>query len=294
MALLEYLGHATVHVELDGVRLLTDPLLRSRVAHLRRAVPVPELPRPDVVLVSHGHYDHLDLPSLRKLDSGTKIVVPRGLGARLKGFEPVEVEEGDELEFGRGHGQGHPRRARGRPAAAQRRPGAGLRTPRVEADLLRRRHRPLRRDGRARLRARRRARSDLGLGRQSRAREASRPRTGRRGGPPPSSEDRRPHSLGDVPPGASRRRRGVPDRTGEGLRRRRCPCGSRGRDSDSEARRASRALMRQCDLERDDEEPEGDVDDDRDRLGPCAEMFDACITDALHEERCQPDSERQP
>ena len=36
MARIEYVGHATVHVDLDGVRLLTDPLLRNRVAHLRR------------------------------------------------------------------------------------------------------------------------------------------------------------------------------------------------------------------------------------------------------------------
>ena len=40
MARIEYVGHATVFVDLDGVRLLTDPLLRNRVAHLRRSTPV--------------------------------------------------------------------------------------------------------------------------------------------------------------------------------------------------------------------------------------------------------------
>ena len=65
-----FLGHATVLIELDGVRLLTDPLLRDRVAHLRRQVP-PLDPAVyagiDAVLISHLHHDHLDLASLRLL-----------------------------------------------------------------------------------------------------------------------------------------------------------------------------------------------------------------------------------
>jgi L-ascorbate metabolism protein UlaG (beta-lactamase superfamily) len=93
-----YIGHATVLLELDGVRFLTDPLLRRRVAHLRRAVPLETVDDIDVVLISHGHYDHLDLPSLRTLSA--RIVVPRGLGARLSEFDPVEADEGDELAFG--------------------------------------------------------------------------------------------------------------------------------------------------------------------------------------------------
>ncbi len=61
-------GHSTVLVELAGARLLTDPVLRSHVAHLRRhgEPPAADLAeRLDAVLVSHLHYDHLDLPSLR-------------------------------------------------------------------------------------------------------------------------------------------------------------------------------------------------------------------------------------
>jgi L-ascorbate metabolism protein UlaG (beta-lactamase superfamily) len=95
---LRYIGHATVLVELDGVRFLTDPLLRMRVAHLRRAGPIQPIDEVDAILISHGHYDHLDLPSLRAL--AAKVVVPRGLGARLRGFEVVEVDEGDEVSVG--------------------------------------------------------------------------------------------------------------------------------------------------------------------------------------------------
>lgn len=100
MATIGYVGHSTVDIELDGVRLLTDPLLRKRVAHLRRAVPLGEVPRPDAVLVSHGHYDHLDPASLRLLPGGPRIVVPRGLGPRVRQFDAVELEVGDELRFG--------------------------------------------------------------------------------------------------------------------------------------------------------------------------------------------------
>ena len=105
MARIEYVGHATVFVDLDGVRLLTDPLLRNRVAHLRRASGVSARAQRgvDAVLISHGHYDHLDLPSLEKLGKKLPIVVPRGLGGllRKKRFESVlEIEAGENLAIG--------------------------------------------------------------------------------------------------------------------------------------------------------------------------------------------------
>ena len=102
---IEYVGHATTVVDLDGVRLLTDPLLRNRVGHLRRAVPVDAkaLRGVDAVLVSHAHYDHLDLPSLEKLGKKLPVVLPRGLGGllRKKRFESViEVEIGETVRIG--------------------------------------------------------------------------------------------------------------------------------------------------------------------------------------------------
>jgi L-ascorbate metabolism protein UlaG (beta-lactamase superfamily) len=96
-----YLGHATVIVELDGVRLLTDPLLRRRVLHLWRSGPAPPVDDVDAILISHGHQDHLDLPSLRRFPRETPIVVPRGLARAVRGFSDVrEVDEGGDVELG--------------------------------------------------------------------------------------------------------------------------------------------------------------------------------------------------
>jgi L-ascorbate metabolism protein UlaG (beta-lactamase superfamily) len=96
-----YLGHATTLIEIDGVKLLTDPVLRNRVAHLRRHAPAPAVDglAPDAVLVSHAHRDHLDLPSLRVVARGCPVIVPRGCG-RLTGRsagEVIEVDVGDRV-----------------------------------------------------------------------------------------------------------------------------------------------------------------------------------------------------
>jgi len=100
-----YVGHATVLVDLDGVRLLTDPVLRPRLMHLRRVgkVDANVLRGVDAVLVSHAHFDHLDLPSLERLGRELPVVVPRGAGAllRRRGFRAVtELEVGEALRIG--------------------------------------------------------------------------------------------------------------------------------------------------------------------------------------------------
>jgi L-ascorbate metabolism protein UlaG (beta-lactamase superfamily) len=94
-----------VLLEVGGVRLLTDPLLRRRVLHLRRAVPLVEEPLDhlDAVLLSHLHYDHLDPPSLRRLDRGVTLIVPRGAErvVRSSGFAHVEeLAVGETVEVG--------------------------------------------------------------------------------------------------------------------------------------------------------------------------------------------------
>lgn len=98
-----WLGHSTALIELNGMRLLTDPLLRSRVAHLRRQGRVPRhLGLIDAVLVSHIHYDHLDVPSLRMLQSTPRVVCPAGARPLLgDGFRNVaELTPGESVELG--------------------------------------------------------------------------------------------------------------------------------------------------------------------------------------------------
>ena len=95
-----WLGHACALIELDGARLVTDPVLTRRVAHLRRMVPPPAIPAGvDAALVSHLHHDHLHRASLRRLDPA-RIVAPsaaRGLLPERLRRRLIGVAEGDEV-----------------------------------------------------------------------------------------------------------------------------------------------------------------------------------------------------
>ena len=100
-----YVGHSTVLIATDGVRLLTDPILRGRVAHLRRkgTVPAEALEDIDAVLISHMHMDHLDRPSIQRLGTDVPLVVPRGAAAllRRKRFRRIiELAEGEDVTIG--------------------------------------------------------------------------------------------------------------------------------------------------------------------------------------------------
>ncbi|HTR74135.1 MAG TPA: MBL fold metallo-hydrolase [Solirubrobacterales bacterium] len=93
-ATLTWVGHATVEVEIDGVRLLTDPILRPRVGPLRREAPPPRpmTDAPDAVLISHLHRDHADLPSLRRLGTRARLIAPKETRRFFtrRGFTAVE------------------------------------------------------------------------------------------------------------------------------------------------------------------------------------------------------------
>jgi L-ascorbate metabolism protein UlaG (beta-lactamase superfamily) len=82
-----WLGHSTVLLKLDGVTILTDPVFSERIGlnlgpltiGMKRlvlpALQLKEMRRPDIVLLSHAHMDHFDLPSLRALESKATQVV---------------------------------------------------------------------------------------------------------------------------------------------------------------------------------------------------------------------------
>nr|WP_236598932.1 MBL fold metallo-hydrolase [Ramlibacter monticola] len=99
-----WIGHASAYVEIDGLRFLLDPVFSERVSPLpvgpRRFHPPPialaDLPRIDAVLISHDHYDHLDMETVRQLGQrGSRFFVPLGIGAHLErwGVPPAQVEE---------------------------------------------------------------------------------------------------------------------------------------------------------------------------------------------------------
>jgi L-ascorbate metabolism protein UlaG (beta-lactamase superfamily) len=105
-----WLGHSTLLLELDGVRVLTDPVWGERVSPVgfagpKRFHPVPvklgELPELDAIIVSHDHYDHLDYPTMLELaKSDTPFITSLGVGAHLEswGIAPERITELDWWE----------------------------------------------------------------------------------------------------------------------------------------------------------------------------------------------------
>lgn len=91
-----WLGHATVLVELDHARLVTDPVLRRHVGPLVRITsPVPggAAGTVDGVLLSHLHADHADLPTLRTIDRRGPLLAPAGAGEWLRARGMRDVRE---------------------------------------------------------------------------------------------------------------------------------------------------------------------------------------------------------
>jgi L-ascorbate metabolism protein UlaG (beta-lactamase superfamily) len=107
-----WLGHSTMLIEIDGVRILTDPVWGPRASPSsligpKRFQPVPlslrEMPPVDVVVVSHDHYDHLDYPTIRALaKTGVPFVTSLGVGAHLE-YWGVQAGRITELEWWESH-----------------------------------------------------------------------------------------------------------------------------------------------------------------------------------------------
>jgi len=106
-----WLGHAAFLIRLNGKWILIDPFLSERASpmaavgprrHAEPGLRLDQLPQIDLLIVSHNHYDHLDMPALRQLPgkAHVQVLVPTGLGALLHegGFERVT-----ELTWGQVH-----------------------------------------------------------------------------------------------------------------------------------------------------------------------------------------------
>jgi L-ascorbate metabolism protein UlaG (beta-lactamase superfamily) len=107
-----WLGHSTVLLEMDGVRVLTDPVWGPRASPSRligpkRFQPIPvrlrAMPPIDVVVISHDHYDHLDYPTVRQLAKiDVPIVTSLGVGAHLEAWG-VPAQRIVELDWWESH-----------------------------------------------------------------------------------------------------------------------------------------------------------------------------------------------
>jgi N-acyl-phosphatidylethanolamine-hydrolysing phospholipase D len=107
-----WIGHASLYVRMDGASFLVDPVWSDRASPLRFAgprrlqapgVPLQDLPAVDFVLLSHDHYDHTDLPTVKSLAArGVPFLVPRGMGdlvASVSG-RATELRWWDSVEVG--------------------------------------------------------------------------------------------------------------------------------------------------------------------------------------------------
>jgi L-ascorbate metabolism protein UlaG (beta-lactamase superfamily) len=104
---LAWIGHSTVLINFFGVTILTDPVLFPRIGirlpgftigPKRLTAPALEfhqLPQIDVVVLSHAHFDHLDLRTLRCFDESTRVITARATGDLLKGTRFSNVTELD-------------------------------------------------------------------------------------------------------------------------------------------------------------------------------------------------------
>jgi L-ascorbate metabolism protein UlaG (beta-lactamase superfamily) len=101
-----WIGHSTFLIQMAGLNIVTDPVWARRMAFQKRLAPpgieLSDMPSVDVVLISHAHYDHLHVASLRKLRGSKKMIVPAGLRKKLmiRGFlQSQELHWWEETTF---------------------------------------------------------------------------------------------------------------------------------------------------------------------------------------------------
>src|SRR5271155_4592980 len=102
-----WIGHSTVLINFYGINLLTDPVFSARVGlrlppftigpkrYVAPALKISELPRVDLILLTHAHMDHFDLPSLKRLHSEATVVTAKSTNDLLHGIRFKNIIELD-------------------------------------------------------------------------------------------------------------------------------------------------------------------------------------------------------
>ncbi|MFK2825126.1 MBL fold metallo-hydrolase [Bacillus sp. B190/17] len=101
-----WIGHSTFLIQMNGLNILTDPVWAKRMGFQKRltepGISLTDLPEIDVVVISHGHYDHLDFPTLKKLKGNPQFFVPAGLKSLFerRGYKKIiEMNWWDCVEY---------------------------------------------------------------------------------------------------------------------------------------------------------------------------------------------------
>jgi len=106
-----WVGHSTLLIQMDGLNILTDPMWGERASPVSFAGPkrfvepgidFEDLPKIDIVIISHNHYDHLDTETIENLGNGPLYLIPLGLASYFEGLNISNYQELDwweEIKF---------------------------------------------------------------------------------------------------------------------------------------------------------------------------------------------------
>ncbi|MCM3570862.1 MBL fold metallo-hydrolase [Neobacillus mesonae] len=101
-----WIGHSTFFIQMNGLNILTDPVWAKRMGYEKRStepgIALEDMPDIDAVFISHGHYDHLDFPTLKKLKGNPHYFVPAGLKRLLnrRGYQNVtEMNWWEQMDY---------------------------------------------------------------------------------------------------------------------------------------------------------------------------------------------------
>lgn len=100
-----WIGHSTTLINLNNTLIYTDPIFSERIIIVKRKIKLPaekySFPKADVILISHNHYDHMDIPTIELIGRNALIITPKKAGEPLKkrGFNVKEMMWNEKLRY---------------------------------------------------------------------------------------------------------------------------------------------------------------------------------------------------